>query len=380
MQIALFSALSDKLSTAWMIPDNVAHFLFFQKKKSFLRRIQIMGKAQVPFSDAIAELKKRAYENHEGILYAVLQSMDLRIRRGQPMEKVFAGWLKDEEIMLITAGDKRGFVGYVNAIDQVMTMGGATSEMQFALLMGVIEPVILLASIYVLMLWMSGSFTMQLLKMTHTSPSKLTGFALQFYEMGVFSSSVWSAIVPIVLITPIVLVTISFSRWTGVKTKTEKIRNFLDKIPPYSVYKAMTGAQWALVLSTLAVAGYPYEYILQEVAKLSRPWVKIKTLRIEKAFRRGLTLGEAMRKTGDWFPSKPMVQDIIAFGERPGFKETLKILAEESIQDTTTMVKLMANVLRGLGYLIMFLALVWLYTAFNDLSNQVQAAISATGH
>lgn len=375
-----FSYLSEKFETAWMMPENVARKLFYSKKKSFLRRIQIMGKAQIPFSDAIAELKKRAYENHEGIMYAALQSMDLKIRRGQPMENVFSGWLKSEEIMLITAGDKRGFSGYVSAIDQVMTMGGATSEMQVALLMGIIEPVILLASIYVLMLWMSGSFTMKLLKMTHVSPDKLTGLARQFYEMGLFSSSIWSAIVPIFLVTPIILVWISFSRWTGEKTNTKKIRDFMDKIPPYSIYKAMTGAQWALVLSTLAVAGYPYEYILQEVGKLSRPWTKLKSIRIERAFRRGITLGEAMRKTKDWFPSKPMVQDILAFGERPGFKETLKILAEESIQDTTRMVKLMAGVLRGLGYLVMFIALLWLYSAFNDLSNQVQAAISATGH
>lgn len=369
-----------RVSTMWMVPEKMAHHLFPMHRKSFLRRIQIMGKAQVPFSDAISELKKRAFENHEGVMFAALQVMDLRIRRGQDMTRVFTDWLRPEEIMLITAGDKRGFTGYVAAIEQVLSMGGATAEMQTALMMGIIEPVILIASIYALMLWMSGSFTGKLLAMTHVSPSKLTGLAHQFYEMGIFSSSIWAAVVPAVSVLPIVLIWWSLSRWTGERSNTGKIRRFLDHIPPYSVYKEISGAQWSLVLSTLAMAGYPYEVILQEIGRLSRPWTKLKTRRIERAFRKGVTLGEAMRNTGDWFPSRPMVQDILAFGDRTGFKETLKVLAEEAIKDTTRMVKIMAGVLRGLGYLFMFLALVWLYSAFNALSNQVQALIQASGH
>lgn len=373
-------SMSEFFSTAWIIPENVAIHLFPLKKKSFFRRIQIMGKAQVPFSNAISELKKRTYENHEGVMYAALKSMDLRIRRGQDMSKVFQGWLKPEEIMLITAGDKRGFSGYVTAIEQVLNMGGATAEMQSALLMGIIEPVILLASIYLLMLWMSGKFTGKLLILTHVPPSRLTGLAHQFYEMGVFSASPWSIVLPIVVVIPFVLIWWSFSRWTGEKTKTTMIRDIFDKVPPYSVYKAITGAQWALVLSTLALAGYPYEYILQQMGKLSRPWSKIKTKKIEYNFRKGITLGEAMRQAKDWYPSRSMVQDIIAFGERPGFKETLKVLSEESIKDTTRMVKIMASALRGVGYVVMFVALVWLYAAFNALTNQVQAILSASGH
>lgn len=372
--------IKNKISEMWMLPDSVSKLLFSTKKKSFLRRIQIMGKAQIPFSDAISELRQRAFENHEAVMFSALREMDIRVRRGQDMTMVLKDWLKPEEIMLLSAGDKRGFKGYVEAIDQVLSMGGATTEMQAALLMGIIEPVILIASIYVLMLWMSGKFTGKLLAMTGVSPEKLTGLAHQFYIVGLFSSSIWAAILPIVLIAPPVLITISFSRWTGERTGTAKIRETLDKFPPYSVYKAIVGAQWALTLGTLAMAGYPYELILREIGSLAKPWTQLKTYRIERIFRRGFTLGEAMRRTEDWFPSRAMVQDITAFGERPGFKETLKILSEESIKDTTKMVKLMANVLRGIGYVVMFAALVWLYEAFNALSNQVQALVQASGH
>lgn len=339
-----------------------------------------MGKAQIPFSDAIAELKQRAYENHEGVMFAALQSMDLRVRRGQGLPDVLKGWLKPEEIMLIAAGDKRGFGGYVEAIDQVMGMGGATAEMQAALLMGIIEPVILLASIYVLMLWMSGSFTGKLLAVTKVSPDRLTGLARQFYEMGVLSSSIWAIIVPILLVLPVILIWWSFPTWTGQRSKTVMIRGILDRFPPYSVYKEITGAQWALVLSTLAMAGYPYEVILQETGSLARAWARNKIRHIERNFRKGVPLGEAMRQTGDWFPSRSLIQDIVAFGERPGFKETLKVLADESIRSTTRQVKIMANVLRGCGYVIMFIALVWLYASFNAMSTQVQSIVQASGH
>ncbi len=87
-----------------------------------------------------------------------------------------------------------------------------------------------------------------------------------------------------------------------------------------------------------------------------------------------------MRRAGGWFPSRSMVQNIMAFGERPGFKETLKVLAEETVRDTTKMVKIMANVMRGAGYFIMFIALAWLYQAFNALSLQIQTIVQASGH
>lgn len=338
-----------------------------------------MGKAQVPFSDAITELKNRAYENREGIMFAALQVMDLRVRRAQNLGQVLNGWLAPEEIMLIVAGDNRGFSGYVSAIDQVLGMGDATSEMRGALLMGVMEPIILLASIYILMLWMSTTFTGKLLSITHVSPDKLTGLAYQFYAMGQFADSIWSIVIPVVIFVPPALVWWSFPRWTGERTKTVAMRKFLDKISPYSVYKKIAGAQWALALSVLAMAGIPYEVVLQELGRLSAPWVRVQTRRIERRFRKGITLGDAMRQAGDWFPSRPMVQDIMAFGERPGFKETLKVLADESIKDTTREVKIMANVLRALGYVVMFIALVWLYEAFNDLSTQIQALLTA-GH
>ncbi|MBU2765578.1 hypothetical protein HAP94_05060 [Acidithiobacillus ferrivorans] len=368
-------------STAWLVPQGLARKAFpLMRKKSFLRRIQIMGKAQAPFSDAISELKKRANENHEGIMFAALQAMDLRVRRGQKLAQIFQGWLTSEEIMLIEAGDKIGFPGYVAAIDKVLSMGSATAEIQGALLNGIFEPVILMASIYMLMLWMSSSFTGKLLKVTHVSPSRLTGMARQFYDVGLFAATPWSILVPIIMVLPVMLVWLSFSRWTGKRSGTEKIRAFLDRFPPYSVYKEITGAQWVLTLSMLAVAGYPYELILQELGHLSRPWAGMQTRLIERCFRKGITLGDAMRQAGGWFPSRAMVQDIMAFGERPGFKETLKVLAEESIKDTTRMVKMMANVMRGVGYLLMFIALVWLYEAFNALSTQVQTIAQATGH
>jgi len=371
--------IRDSFSKAWMVSPDVARRFFFLKKKSFLRRTQIMGKAHVPFSDAIAELKSRAYENHESIMFAALQVMNLRVQRAQDLAQVLNGWLAPEEIMLIVAGDNRGFSGYVSAIDQVLGMGDATAEMRSALLMGVMEPIILLVSIYMLMLWMSTKFTGKLLSITHVSPDKLTGLAYQFYAMGQFANSIWSILVPVVIFVPPVLVWWSFSRWTGERTKTVAVRKFLDKIPPYSVYKKIAGAQWALAFSVLAMAGIPYEVVLQELGRLSAPWVRVQTHRIERRFRKGITLGDAMRQAGDWFPSRSMVQDIMAFGERPGFKETMKVLADESIKDTTREVKIMANVLRGFGYVIMFVALVWLYEAFNDLSTQIQTLLTA-GH
>ena len=55
----------------WMIPDALAIKLFSLERKKFYRRIQIMARAQLPFSEAIEELRSRAFESKSGVMFAM---------------------------------------------------------------------------------------------------------------------------------------------------------------------------------------------------------------------------------------------------------------------------------------------------------------------
>jgi type II secretory pathway component PulF len=373
----------------WMMPDAVAVKLFPLERKKFYRRIQIMARAQLPFSEAIEELRSRAFESKSGIMFAMLDHVFKRQRKGDTIGQALRGWVPPVELMLLEAGDLRGFTQFANVIDDILMLQTATSEMKSKVIMGLIEPVIMVLSMYALIAWMSSSFNAKVLALTHINPDKLTGLAAQFYTVGVFSASSWAYILPLIVTGIIAFIFWSMPHWCGISTLNiagkriplpeflGTLRKWFDKVPPWSIYRAIIGSSWMLIFSVLGNAGYTYEDILVDTAKFAPLWLKERLLSTLKYYRRGAVIGEALRSTGFNFPSKGLIDDLVAFGTRPGFEAVLLILAKEWVKNTTDIVNVMAGILTGIGYLVTFGGMVWIMGAFNAMQTQIMAIASA---
>ncbi|MBN6739494.1 hypothetical protein JKG47_02890 [Acidithiobacillus sp. MC6.1] len=364
-------AIRESFSTAWMMQEPVARVLFPMQRKRFYRRIQIMSKAQLPFSDAVEELRNRAKESKNGVMYAALSSMAYRQGRGRSIAESLDGWVPREEMMLLNAGDKRGYSGFVTAIDQILNMGSATKAMMTTLVSGLIEPLIMIAAMYGLITWMAKSFNQKALSLTHINPNQLTGEAHQLYAVGVFATTVWSWLIPLLVLLFMGVLLVILPVWV----KPEWLRKIADHVPPFSIYKAITGARWMMAFATLGKAGIPYEEIFNETKNMSKPWLRIRLAMIEHLYRRGIGMGPAFAKSGYQFPSKSLVDDLLAFGDRPGFEDVLLILAEEWVKSTTQTVKGITFALTGVGYLSVFGGMIWIMGSFNAMQSQIMAII-----
>ncbi len=369
---AVLSSISDKFKSkfknAWMVPENVARKLFFLERKRLLRRLQVMARAHLPLAESISELKERAHTSRKGIQYAALSAIDMRLRRGRSMADAFAGWIPEIEVMLMEAGHRRGYEAFAQAIEDVLALQGATTEMIGRIISGLMEPVLLLLANYGLVLWMASSFTDKVFAMLRIRPDQLTGQAHEFYMVGVFAKSFWSWLLPLVFLTLMVALFVSLPRAKG------SWRNVLDRaVPPWSIYRAIVGAGWMLSFAKLAEARYAYEEILQRTAELSAPWLRSRILAIEYWVRRGQRLGEAMRRTGNDFPSRDLVDDVATFNMRPGFEEALDILAKEWVKQTGQMVKGLAFAMTGVGWMITGFVMIWIFIAFDAMQTQIMA-------
>ncbi len=202
----------------WMIPDALAIRLFALERKKFYRRIQIMARAQLPFSEAIEELRNRAFESKSGVMFAMLDHVFMKQRKGATIGQALRGWVPPVELMLLEAGDMRGFTQFANVIDDILMLQSATSEMKSKVIMGLVEPVIMVLSMYGLIAWMSSSFNKKVLALTHINPDKLTGLAQQFYTVGVFSASPWAYIAPLIVTGIIAFIFWSMPHWCGIST------------------------------------------------------------------------------------------------------------------------------------------------------------------
>jgi type II secretory pathway component PulF len=362
------SGFSAKFKTAWMIPEGVARRLFFLERKRLLRRLQVMARAHLPLAESISELRERAYTSKKGIMYAALSSMEQRQRRGRTVAETFAGWIPENQIMLMEAGERSGYEAFALAIEDALSLQGATSEMIGRVIGGLMEPFLLITANYFLVLWMASNFTDKVFKMLHINPDQLTGQAHQFYTVGVFAKSYWAWLAPTLIMAAIVALFVSLPMATG------KWRRPLDRfVPPWSVYRSINGAGWMLTFAKLASARYSYEDILRRTADLSRPWLRSRIMAIEYWVRRGRPLGEAMRKSENDFPSRDLVDDIATFNNRPGFEEALDILAKEWVSQTSQQVKGLAFAMTGIGWMVTGFVMIWIFTAFDAMQTQITA-------
>lgn len=357
-----------RFADAWMVPEGLARVLFRFERKKFLRRLQVMARARLPLAESIAELKQRAYQSKKGVMYAALSSMEHRLRRGRGIAEVLQGWLPETQIMLLQAGEQSGYENFAQAIEDVIALQGATGEMITAIVGGLVEPTLLVLANYALVLWLTANFTHQVFDLLSVKPEQFTGQAYQFYLVGQFAQSFWAWLIPLILIGLMVWLFLSLPRATG------RWRVPLDRyVPPWSVYRAITGAGWMISFSKLAQARYSYEDILRRTAALSQPWLRTRILAIDRGVRAGLPLGEAMRRAGYGFPSIDLIDDVATFNNRPGFEETLDVLAKEWVKLTTAQVKGLAFALTGIAWIMTSAAMIWVFTAFNAVQSQLTA-------
>ncbi|MDD2860333.1 MAG: type II secretion system F family protein [Acidiphilium sp.] len=337
----------------------------------FYRRVQVMSKAHVPFADAIREMRDRAFIARNGVLYAALRSIAYRLERGRSIEESLDGWLPHEERMLLAAGDRLGYAGFAAAIDQIMTMNAATKGMTMTIVTGLIEPVLMITAMYLLIDWLSGNFNKKAIAITHISPDRLTGGAYQMYAVGVFAATIWAWVLPLLVLVAVAAVLASMPYLT----RPKKLRTVLDHLPPYNIYKSITAARWLLTFSTMGMAGLPYELVFRETTALARPWLRQRLVAIETLYRRGIGLGPSFLQSGYDFPNKTLIEDLIAFGDRPGLENPLMILAEEMIKTTTRTVKTIAFMMTAVGYLIVFGGMMWIMNGFDAFQSQINLII-----
>lgn len=381
------ATLSARLSKAWMVPESVARKMFWMERKKFLRRFRVLVMAKLPHSDALDELRASALENKRGVMFAALDSMVQRQRRGRDLSDTFDGWFAPADIMLMEAGERRGGGPHLAAaIDEVLDMQGATKEMVAHVLAGLFEPAVMLAAIYALVTWLAGTFTGEVLTLMKLNPDSLTGSARQLYVVGVFSQSAWVWIVPLFILATLVAIFLSLP---GVEIKrrgvtrrlfTSRQRGSLDRlIPPWSVYAQMTSARWLLAFAKLSAAGYTHELIMERTAALASPWMRERIQAIEVAYRKGLSLGRAMKRTGYRFPADEVIEDIAVFAERPDFDAALNTIAKEWVREVTARVKALAFVLTAAGFIATTAAMIWVMDSFNALQTQVTATANRAG-
>jgi type II secretory pathway component PulF len=257
-------------------------------------------------------------------LYEALQ----RTKEGRPFNEAISRYVSPEEASIIAAGERAGRLreAFEYAIDRLdkhkqigrAVRGGLTYP---AFLLGILVVLLYVVS-YKLMPALAGTVDLSML----SGPLKYLSWVANFVTHH----------------GPYVAVALAvFCAWAAwsLPRLTGPLRYRLEKLPPWSVYRAMQGSSFLLNVGVMLRSGTPLLSILTLLNKNATPYMRERIGAFIHGTNAGLNLGEAMRRSELDFPDETAVRLIRVFASRDHFDTALDRFAKQWAESTVDRIK-----------------------------------------
>lgn len=296
-------------------------------------------------------------------LAIIFDDMVTRIDNGETLDVVVADWVPEEETMLIRAGVVSGHLPEV-LLDCVELIE-AKEKIMSGLVGAIAYPCFLfclvLGYILVIALYAVPEFS------TVSDPATWTGMAWALYVLSSFVASPFGVVALVLLIFTAIASVVSLPYWTG------PARLHVEKVPPWSVYRLVTGSVWLFSVATLMKGGLNLEVVLGDMlaGKTLLPWLRERVEAIATAYHSGDNLGQILLHLGMHFPDDELVEDLADYATLSTFNDKLYGISKRWLNDG---VKTIGAILNGMNIAMMVcnaVATGWMFLAFNSLQKQM---------
>lgn len=283
-----------------------------------------------------------------------------QVRDGQTLMAAMGEGLTDLERSVLSAGEQAGELpGAMRLLLEVREM---TTRMRQKLQASFFAPTVYLLTLYAVLLLIGGYIVPQFIELLPRE--KWTDWASAMYWLGELAVG-WPA--PL-LFGGLSLYTVwcwwALPRWVGAGRRWADLHVF-----PFTVYREMNGFTWVISFVALLRAGVPDVDAIGSQAHHASPWLRSRLLPIRDLVADGRELAEAMRLTGNQFPSLDLIDDIGAYSGFEDFTDKISVAvrkhAEVVERDLLRKGMLMSAIFTGL----MFLAFLILQLGANSLSS-----------
>ena len=317
-----------------------------------LSRLEANG---VGLQDAIVDLKARAEKRGKtGALSIILHHVQRDLSEGISFAQSLSRFVPINEAMVIRAGEDSGSLN--KALLICVDIIKANQEMKRTVLTAVAYPA-LLTPVFCVALYVIGRYAMPniLLKV---DPYTLHGPSKWLYEMSLFMQTDWIFSLFALFFLLVALTVISLPRWTG------RIRVYFDKIPPWSIYRLVSGSGWLLSLAALVDAGVGVLQAneqINETVKKKNPWLSERLRPCISAIKKGVSLGDALALAGHGFPDQDIIDDLSIYEPLPDFQSILVKMGIKEIDSSIARVSVQASILKWsliFGFLFMVITII----------------------
>ncbi len=330
----------------------------YEKIASFLHESYPVNESLLEIQ---AVLKKRKNYKSDIIDYW-LEEMN----KGKRFSDAIKEWIPYSETNLIAAGEESG--NLENGLKEAIKFTTLTREITGTIRKTMVYPVILLLMALLLLAIFYYQLVPTYSEMLPTD--EWTGTAATMFTLTSAIFKTWYIVFP-------VLIGIGYVCFKSLPVlKGEFREKFLDKIPPYSIYKLFNTSIVLVTLSSLLDSGIPIYESIEKMRKNSSPWLADYLAKmLENLNTGGNNFGEHLDV--GLFP-EDLADDLISFSKLGSFDKAIKSLGNSYISKIMADVELKMKMVTTGAFIIVVSLILMFYSSGYDVQNGITDKMSSS--
>ncbi len=293
-----------------------------------------------------------------GIEMPFLKHVDKQLLEGKNFAQSTEGWVSHNEQMLLDSGSQGGDL--IKTLGMTMNMLESIQVMKKTLYTTLAYPVVLLLILFGMIFAFSFQIIPILVKLL--PPEQWESSQKTLYDFCMFFSNNFVFIIAGLFVGSVVII-------KTLPLITGKIRQYLDLLPPWSIYKEFNAGIFLISLSTLMQAGNTPIKSLYKLRDSSPKYVREELDKMILSLNAAVAPATAIN-TGFLGEIGDDIEDI---SENGAFDEVLVNYGKEAIEQIIENIKLKTGIIRNILMVLVVLFIGWGYSTFITIAQAISS-------
>lgn len=343
---------------------------------------QFDGKERIQFYESLVALLENGVSINEGLVEVsnvysdggkrpnhpialACSAMSLSVSNGKKLAEACQAWMPYQEAAIIAAGEKSG--NLLQAFSDCVRIIEARQK---------IMSLVLSSSLYPSLLWALMAYLLHVIATRmvpamarRSDPESWTGIPSLLYSISTFVNN-WGLVTLTGFVLFVVTSIVTLPYFCG------PIRVHLERVPPWSIYKALHGSTFLLNIAVMLRSNVNQIDALDALKLNAKPWLRERLAAARYGVRMGKNFGMALKLAGHDFPDKQAVQFLCVLATRKGFSDAIHRYSNRWLENSLKNVERYSKSLLILSSMaigvLMILVLIGTYSMQADVTNTIQ--------
>lgn len=274
------------------------------------------------------------------------------LNAGRKFSELVADYVPPAERLAISAGETTGEMA--RGFEMARYIAHSASRIRGVVVEALLYPLILCSVFIALLYFVAYQLLPAMLQISPAETWPTISYAL--YVVANFVKD-WGWLTILCIIGACVYVVVRLPRSTG------PVRIWLDaKLPPWSIYRRVQGANMLVTLAALSAAGNPVDESIRRMRKIASPWLTRHLDKFQRLVASGKRPAEAM-DTGLF--DDEVMGEIIDYDRAGAFSEALDAVGKDVVDMTIESISKISGTIRYLMMGLVASGLIWTYAAMS---------------